>query len=159
VLPSPPYFAAKALVLGGYRALGQGSRAILGSPRMALSPRHPYRPGRDPYSEGTRALVELPIAVATRARLPVTGASLVLAPEALRRRMVRSLVRQPVVVLNLHAMDLLDPMTDRLPPPLAARQPELRIPVIERLRILAAVIEELAADHEPLHCADIAQRV
>jgi peptidoglycan/xylan/chitin deacetylase (PgdA/CDA1 family) len=159
VLPSPPYYAAKALAVGGYRALGQSSRAILGSPRIAWSPRHPYHPGRDPYREGERALVELPIAVATRARLPVTGASLALAPDPLRRRMVRSLVQQPVVVLNLHAMDLVDAEADRLPPPLAGRQPELRIPVIERLRIFAAVIEELAADHEALTCADIACQV
>ena len=34
VLPSPPYYAAKALVLGAYRLARRFSGAMLGSPRQ-----------------------------------------------------------------------------------------------------------------------------
>jgi len=159
VLPSPPYYAAKALVLGGYRLLGRASHAMLGSPRMPMAPRAPYRPGRNPYSRGDRALVELPMSVATPARLPVTGASLVLAPTPVRRIMVRALCRQPTIVLNLHAMDLVDSDRDGLPRALVERQPELRTPLPERMHILGAVLEELAAAHPPITCTDVAARV
>ncbi len=159
VLPSPPYYAAKTLVLGAYRLLRRSSRAIVGSPRMALSPRLPYRPGRDPYRRGHRDLVELPVSVATPARLPVTGASLVLAPARLRAAMVDTLARDPTVVLNLHAMDLVDPEVDGLPDALVARQPELLTTVGERLEILGAVLDDLCARHAPVTCAELAARL
>jgi hypothetical protein len=159
VLPSPPYYAVKALVVGGYRLLRRPSRAVIGRPRMAMAPRSPYRPGRDPYARGDRGLVELPVAVATRARLPVTGASLALAPAPVRQLLAQSLAAEPAVVLNLHAMDLVDPETDGLPRQLVARQPELRIPIGKRLTLLGRVLEQLAARHDPMTCAELAARV
>jgi peptidoglycan-N-acetylglucosamine deacetylase len=142
VLPSPPYYVAKAAVLGAYALLGRASAAMLGSPRVALAPRLPYRPGRDPYAAGHRQLVELPISVATVLGLPATGAALVLAPPPLRHLMVEALAELELVVLNLHALDLADPTA--LPPALAARQPELRTSWAERQRIVRDVVSRLA---------------
>lgn len=156
VLPSPAYFLVKLSVLTVLWLTSRSSRAILGSPALALAPRHPYRPARDPYRRGRRALLELPIAVATAARLPVTGACLVLAPALLRRAMLRSLGDQAVVVVNLHAMDLVEPESDGLPVALRRRQPELRIPLDERRRILWRALQELAASRQVMTCRQVA---
>ncbi len=144
VMPSPPYYLAKLGVLLAYRLSGRGSRALLGSPGIALAPRQPYRPASDPYQRGHRRLLELPIAVATPARLPVTGATLVLAPRPLRATLLRALDAEEVVVINLHGMDLLDPGVEPLPAAIRARQPELRVPLAKRLRILGRAFERLA---------------
>jgi len=144
VMPSPPYYLAKAGVLLAYRLAGHGSQALLGAPGIALAPRQPYRPASDPYQRGQRRLLELPIAVATPARLPVTGATLVLAPRPVRAMMLRSLDAEEVVMINLHTMDLLDPELEPLPAAIRARQPELRVPLAQRLRILRRVLERLA---------------
>lgn len=140
VLPSPAYYAAKAAVIASYKLDGRNSGAWLGPATMGLAPRTPYRPGYDPYRRGGRNILELPVATATRARLPVTGASLLMAPPPLRRMMLRSLGKLPVVVINLHAMDLVDPQADALSPALARRQPELRIPVGERMARLESML-------------------
>ncbi len=141
VLPSPPYYVLKSLVLGAYRALGRASAAELGSPRQPLAPRQPYRPGNDPYDPGGRRLLEIPIAVATPLGLPLTGAALALAPAPLRRALAGSLAADEVIVLNFHGIDLLD--AEALPEGLAARQPELRRPYSARRAIFAAAVGEL----------------
>jgi peptidoglycan/xylan/chitin deacetylase (PgdA/CDA1 family) len=105
VLPSPVYWAAKAAVLASYRARGRASVSLLGSPRGTLAPRRPYRPGHDPYTRGARRLLELPITVATPLRLPITGAALLLAPALVRRALLYALSREPIVIVNLHAME------------------------------------------------------
>jgi peptidoglycan/xylan/chitin deacetylase (PgdA/CDA1 family) len=157
VLASPPYYVAKAAVLSAYRLIGRRSAALLGSPRLALAPRSPYRPGDDPYEHGGRRIIELPIAVATPLGLPVTGASVTLAWPALRRAMTRALARRNAVVINLHAMELVDPKTDGLPKELAARQPELRMPLDERDAALRAFLTTIASQREIVTCATMAE--
>ncbi|OGR07552.1 MAG: hypothetical protein A2341_11775 [Deltaproteobacteria bacterium RIFOXYB12_FULL_58_9] len=156
VLPSPPYFFAKAAVLAGYRLLGRTSASMQGSAGMLIAPRQPYRPGRNPYVKGTRHLVELPISVATPLRLPVTGASLVLAPRALRRLLVSSLAKQKSVVLNLHAMDLA--RADEVTRSVVGHQPELRLDVEKRLRIIGECINGLGP-RTVVTCAQLAVSV
>ena len=158
VLPSPSYYAAKAGVLALYRLTGRTSTSILGSPSLALAPRAPYRPGLNPWTSGDRHLVELPIAVATPARLPVTGASLLLTPPSLRALLVRSLARETVLVINLHAIELADPEADGLPTEIVRRQPELRRSLSERQQVLREVLGQLASGREILTCAEIAKR-
>ncbi len=159
VMPSPGYWLAKAAVLASYRLRGRGSASLLGSPRHTLAPRRPYHPGRDPYERGERRLVELPITVATTLRLPFTGASIVLAPQALRTAMVRSLESEPLLVVNLHGMDLLDAEVDGLPHELARFQPELRLPVSQRDAILRGALATLASGRELVTCALLAREL
>lgn len=156
VMPSPPYYVAKAAVLAAYRLARRSTVSLLGSPRLAFAPRRPYRPGSDPYAEGNRSIVELPIAVSMQIGLPVTGASLVMAPPWLRRRMVKSLAGEDLVVINLHAMDFADPEGARLPSMLERRQPELRIPIDERDAILRGTLAVAASGRRMVTCAEIA---
>lgn len=159
VLPSPPYYLAKLAVLAGYRLRRRPSRAIVGSSLALSAPQTPYRPGSDPHTKGSRKVVELPISTATAWRLPCTGAAWIRSPGWLRRRMLRSLARQDVVVLNLHGMDLLDPTQDSLPPSLARYQPELRVSLQDRLNALTELGRALTQDRPVMVGAEIARRV
>ena len=126
--PSAAYYGAKALVMAAMRVAGRPSGSILGSPRVLLAPRRPYRPSAAaPYRRaGTTALVELPIAVTPLARLPVIGTSLVTAPAWLRRHLVAAALRASFFNLELHGIDLGDADADEISPALIARQPDLR---------------------------------
>ncbi len=159
VFPSPPYWLAKALVVGAYRLLGRPTQAHLGSPRLAIAPRRPYRPGPLPYTPGPRAIWELPIAVATAAGLPVTGATLELAPAPLRGLLAASQSASPVVVVGLHAMDFVERGADPLPDAIVARQPELRLAWPERRRRLLDALRAMASGREALTCGEVVQRL
>jgi hypothetical protein len=143
VFPSATYYGAKALVMGAMRAVGRVSGSVLGSPRVLLAPRHPYRPdAAAPYRAGSANIVELPIAVTPVARLPVIGTSLILAPAAVRRHLVAAALRAPFFNLELHGIDLADADADGMPAALTARQPDLRRPLAHKL---AALDDTLAA--------------
>jgi hypothetical protein len=159
VLPSPPYYLAKAGVMAAYRALGRHTAALLGSPRLPLAPRRPYRPGLEPYTPGPRGLWELPIAVAGLAGLPVTGATLALAPARLRALLARGLEDLEVVVLDLHAMDFVDLDHDDLAPEVSSRQPELAIAWPERERRLREALGAIAQGRAAVTCAAVAARL
>ena len=137
VFPSVPYYGAKALVMGAMRARGRASGSVLGSPRVLLAPRRPYRPAAGaPYRRGDAPIVELPIAVTPLARLPVIGTSIILAPAWLRRRLVTSALRAGLFNLELHGIDLCDADADGIPAALVARQPDLRRPLAHKLAAL-----------------------
>ncbi len=157
VLPSPSYYALKLAVLASYRAMGRNVGSSWKTPRMGLVPTQPYRPSIKPYERGSRNLIELPIAVSTAARLPLTAAAMVLAPSGVRRFMMRSLASRDVVVVNFHAMDLVDPTADELPAELVRYQPELRIVIDERLERLRGSLALLLRDRAPMTCATIAR--
>jgi peptidoglycan/xylan/chitin deacetylase (PgdA/CDA1 family) len=141
--PSVPYYGAKAAVMAAMRVAGRPSGSFLGSPKVLLAPRVPYRPDPGaPYRRGSAALLELPIAVTSLAGLPVIGTTLVTAPAWLRRRLVADVLRAPFFNLELHGIDLADAEADELPPALVARQPDLRRPLSHKL---AALDETLAA--------------
>jgi peptidoglycan/xylan/chitin deacetylase (PgdA/CDA1 family) len=145
VFPSAAYYGAKAVVMGAMRAVGRKSGSVLGTPRVLLAPRRPYRPAAgDPYRDGGAGdgLVEIPIAVTRGARLPVIGTSLIVAPAWLRRRMVASALGEPLFNLELHGIDLCDAAEDGIPAALVARQPDLRRPLAHKR---AALEETLAA--------------
>jgi peptidoglycan-N-acetylglucosamine deacetylase len=147
VFPSPPYYAAKALVMAAMRLAGRPSGSFLGSPRVLFAPRGPYRPQPgSAYRPGRRGaggdLLELPIAVTPLARLHVIGTSLILAPAWLRRHLVSAALRAPFFNLELHGIDLADAEADEIPPALVARQPDLRRPLAHKL---AALDETLSA--------------
>jgi peptidoglycan/xylan/chitin deacetylase (PgdA/CDA1 family) len=137
VFPSATYYGAKALVMAAMRALGRQSGSVLGSPRVLLAPRHPYRPAPGaPYQPGGAAIVELPITVTPVARLPVIGTSLILAPAAVRRHLVAAALRARFFNLELHGIDLADAGADGMPAALIARQPDLRRSLAHKLAAL-----------------------
>ncbi|MBW2529734.1 MAG: polysaccharide deacetylase family protein [Deltaproteobacteria bacterium] len=141
VFPCPPYYAAKALVMAGMRLAGRRSAAVLDTPQVWRAPRQPYRPSRPWFRPGGTGLVELPILVTPRLRLPVIGTSLALAGPRLARAILRRCRSLPFVGLELHGIDFLE-AADGLRD-LARVQVDLRIPVTSKLAVLRAVLAEL----------------
>jgi hypothetical protein len=149
LFPTPPYYAAKALVMAALAAFGRPSGAVMTDPRGLAAPPVPYRPDRAaPWRRGDAALVELPIAVSPLLRVPAIGTSLLLAPDAVRRTLIASMARRPLFNFELHAIDLIDAEDDGIPGALVARQPDLRVPVARKRAVLASVLEHIAGRFE-----------
>lgn len=146
IFPAVPYWAAKAAVLGWMRLQGRRSGAILDTPRVLLAPRVPYRPDpARPERPGNAPLVELPMSVTPRARLPFIGTFVVRAPWPLVRAAYLSLRGEPFLSLELHAVDLLGP-EDGLPAALSATQGDLQLPLQGKLDRLEQAVGWIASD-------------
>jgi peptidoglycan-N-acetylglucosamine deacetylase len=144
--PSLPYYAAKAAVMASMQLRQRPSGSYLGSPRVLLAPRSPYRPSAaDPYARGALPIWELPMAVSRVLRLPVIGTTVVTAPEWLRQRLVAASLHRPFFNLELHGIDLADAEADAFPPALIARQPDLRRSLADKTAALAATLTQVRA--------------
>ncbi|UQA55682.1 polysaccharide deacetylase family protein [Polyangium aurulentum] len=141
VFPCPGYYGAKALVMGALRLVGRTSASVLDTPRVLTAPARPYRPGRPWYRRGRRAFVELPIGVTRWLRLPFIGTSVALAGERGARWLAEGCAEEPLVNLELHAIDFLG-VDDGLEH-LAPHQPELRVPLARRMDALSAAVETI----------------
>ncbi len=159
IFPAPPYYAAKLAVMGALALSGRPSGAVLTDPRALLAPRRPYRPASAaPWRRGGSSLVELPIAVTPWLRLPVIGTSLLLAPEPVRRLLLAAIRHEPVFNFELHGIDFADAERDGIPGELVARQPDLRLPIAEKLARLDEIIEALGGPFRFSTLAEIAER-
>ncbi len=149
VFPSPGYYAAKLAMMSAMRILGRSSGAVTTDPRSLLAPIVPYRPSAQaPWKRGQASVVQLPIGVTPVTRIPLIGTSLLLAPSRLRAGWLDSVRHQSFLNLEFHALDLVDATEDRIPNCLVRKQPDLRIPGREKLRILEATLDRLAADYQ-----------
>jgi len=142
VFPCPAYYAAKAAVLAAQRLGRRTSESVVDSPKVLLAPRRPYRLGRPYYRRGS-GLLELPIQVTPRLRLPVIGTALTLAGPALAGWLVRQVAQLEFVNLELHGIDLLE-ARDGLEG-LARHQPDLSVPLSRKHAVLDAVVDVLSA--------------
>ena len=157
--PATVYYSAKALVMGTLRLLGRPSRAVLDTPRVLFAPRVPYRPDlRAPYSLGKAALLELPMSVGPVTRLPFIGTFVTRLPWPLVKSTYRSLLRDPLLNFELHAIDVLDE-SDGVPAVLARQQRDLKVPVREKLKRLKEVFGWLWSDGEPVTLAEASKRL
>ena len=164
IFPSPTYFALRASAIGLYRLRGQPSRSLAGDLRQFAASRFPYRPDRErlfrPGQEGAqRQLVELPIAVLPRLRLPYIGTSLTMLPDVAGRLLTMGLLASHAPInLELHAIDFLDRSDPGVAPALAARQRDLSVPYSVKRRRLGAVFEALNAARELVRLDELAAR-
>jgi hypothetical protein len=157
--PSTPYYAAKAAVMATLGLLGRPSRAVLDSPRVLTAPRTPYRPSLSaPYQRGLAPLVELPISVTPGLGVPFIGTFVTVAPWPIVRGALRSLSGDPLINLELHAVDVLDER-DGISPALVRQQRDLRVPVREKLRRLQTLFRRLCVDREVVTLGAAAQRL
>lgn len=140
VFPCPAYWAAKAAAVGLIRARGRESHSVVDTPRVLTSPVRPYRVGR-PYHRRGAGLLELPIQVTPKLRLPVIGTSLTLGGPRMARWLVSACVGEPLVNLELHGIDLLD--ADDGLGELAPHQPDVRIPLPRKRASLLAAVDAL----------------
>jgi hypothetical protein len=139
VLPSPPYYAAKAIAIALYAMRGRRSRSILGGAAQWFGRRKPH------WRDGVR---ELPIATLPVLRAPVIGTSVL----GLRDRGAAAFARAGRagghLNLELHGIDALD--GSDATPELAGAQPGLRLAASEKLRRLRALLEALTESAENL---------
>lgn len=140
VFPCPAYYLAKAAALGVIRARGRSSHSVLDDPRVLLAPTRPYRVGR-PYQRRGQGLLELPVQVTRGPRLPFIGTTLTLLGARGARLLTRMVVGEPLVNLELHGIDVLD--ADDGFPELRQHQPDARVPHVQKLLALGAVVDEL----------------
>ena len=128
--PALPYYLGKAGVMAALAATGRPSRAVLDRPRVLFAPRTPYRPRADePYARGDVALLELPVATGALG-FPLIGTFVAAMPRA-ARLLAFTARRRPLLVLELHGVDLLD--ASDASPALAARQRDLSVPAAEKI--------------------------
>lgn len=157
VFPCPPYYLAKLAAIGLGSVRGRSSSSLIDTPRVLGAPRRPYRVGT-PYWRRGRGLLELPIQVTRFLRLPFIGTSLTLAGPALAHWLARSLVGEPLINLELHGVDLLDQHDDLAE--LAALQVDLRVPLAQKQKTLAVVVETLrGAGYEMVTLSEAARRL
>lgn len=160
IFPAPPYYLAKAAVMGALALRGRPSGAVLTNPRALFAPRRPYRPDPEaPWRRGTSELIELPVTVTPYLRVPVIGTSLVLAPPLLRECLLRAIAREPLFNFELHGIDFIDAEEDGIPGELVDRQPDLRLPVKEKLARLDAIMNQLARGFDFTTLAEVAEAV
>ncbi len=157
LFPAPGYYAAKAVVMAALALVGRPSGAVLTQPRALLAPAEPYRPDPTaPWRRGRSSVVELPVAVTPRARVPAIGTSLLLAPEPVRARILAAMRRRRVFNFELHGIDLADADADGIPPALVARQPDLRLPLAVKQDRFEAMLAYLGRHFELTTLADVA---
>ncbi|HXX69717.1 MAG TPA: polysaccharide deacetylase family protein [Polyangiaceae bacterium] len=140
VFPSPAYWAAKATALARIALLRRTSRSILDTPLVLTAPTRPYRVGR-PYWRAGHGVLELPIQVTRRARLPVIGTSLTLWGAVVARRLARACVGEPLINLELHGIDVLD-ASDGLEE-LRPHQLDVQVAATHKLAALRSAIETI----------------
>lgn len=157
--PAAPYYSAKALVMGALKLLGRPSRAVLDTPRVLFAPRVPYRPDLlAPYSVGSAPLIELPMSVGRRTRVPFIGTFVTQAPWAVVKATYASLRADVLLNFELHAIDVLDE-TDGVPAALARQQRDLKVPVKQKLKRLKEAFGWLWSDGEPVTLAEASNRL
>jgi len=157
VFPSPGYYAAKAAVMTMLAALRKPSGAVMTNPRLLAAPAVPYRPSMSaPWKRGQAPIVELPIATTPWLRVHAIGTSLLVAPTWLRDRLVDAMAKREFWNLELHGIDFTDAEQDGIPGELVDRQPDLRIPIDDKLERMDQLLNRVTARWEVQTLGDIA---
>jgi len=155
IFSCPPYYLAKAAIMGWQKLSGRPSRSAMVAPETLLAPLTPYRPSRahiwrsDPNSD---LPWEIPMCVVPGVRFPVIGTSLQLMG-ATGFDAVFPLLRRAhprLFQLEFHAIDFMD--ADDLrgaenAAELIAAQPDLRVSWPRKRAIYRHVISRLRADY------------
>jgi peptidoglycan-N-acetylglucosamine deacetylase len=134
--PSAPYFAAKWAAMLKGTLTGHRSASIVGEIRAPFTSRRPYR-----HANG---LLELPMSVIGPLRLPAIGTFFTLYGAGGMRRLLPSLAREPWLNIELHGIDLVDPLDEGVPRELRARQPDLRTTLDRKREIFRGWLSALS---------------
>ena len=143
VFPCPTYMAMKDAAIAAYSVLGRPSRSVIDTPAVLTAPTRPYRVGT-PYWKRGNGILELPIQVTRRLRLPYIGTFLMIAGVDRARWLTKGVVGEPLINLELHGIDVLD-KNDGLDE-LARSQRDLHVPVSQKEDTLGAIVEMLRAE-------------
>lgn len=141
VFPCPVYMAAKDAAIAAYSLLRRPSRSVIDTPSVLTAPTRPYRIGR-PYFRRGDGILELPVQVTRRLRLPYFGTSLMVAGVAGARWLTEGVIGEPLINIELHGLDLLDEHDADLAA-LAEHQRDLRIPLAKKADVMESVVAML----------------
>lgn len=157
IFPAPGYYAAKAAVMTALSVIGRPSGAVMTNPRALAAPTEPYRPSMTaPWKRGQAPIVELPIAVTPWTRLPAIGTTLLVAPEWARTRLLDAMAKRRFFNFELHGIDFADAEKDGIPGELVDRQPDLRLPIDQKLERMAQILSTLRQRWDFATLADVA---
>jgi hypothetical protein len=157
LFPAPGYYAAKAAVMAALAIARRPSGAVMTDPRALAAPAAPYRPAMTaPWRRGQAPLVELPVATTPWLRLPAIGTSLIVAPAAVRAALVRAMAGRAFWNFELHGIDFADAEADGIPGELVARQPDLRVPIADKLARIDQLLDHIARGWQLITLAEAA---
>ena len=131
LLPSPPYYAAKAAAIALYAMRRRRSVSILGGMRQLFARRQAHR---------RRGVRELPIATLPCLRAPVIGTTVMPFPALARAAFAGGHLN-----LELHGIDALD--RSDVPREIAEVQPGLGLRAAEKMRRLRNLLASLPGSH------------
>lgn len=149
LLPSPPYYLAKALAIALHALRGKKSHSILGNIGQLFGARGAH------LRAGLR---EFPVSTLPVLRAPVIGTVVVGVGEHLAGFLSERSFAKGHFNLELHGIDALDDSDTDLPA-LARVQPGLRVPAKVKLARLAALLGRLRARAESCTLEDAATRL
>lgn len=149
LLPSPPYYLAKAAAIGLYALRRRPSQSILGGMGQLFAARRPH------LRAGVR---ELPIATLPLLRAPVFGTIVLGVGDQLAARLLRWSAAAGHVNLELHGIDALD-ATDADSAGLSQVQPGLRAKATDKLRRLRLALRSLKSLGEACTLEGAARRL
>ena len=133
LFPSPPYYLAKAAVMGVMRLRGRESQSILDRPSIMWQRTTPHQ---------RRGLAEFPVTVLPWTRAPFIGTSLLMMGHrgyTIARPMLR---RLRFVNLEFHGIDMCDLEEDGIDPVLL-EQPDLHHPLSTKRDLFRQVLLDL----------------
>jgi hypothetical protein len=131
LLPSPPYYAAKAAAIALYALRGRRSLSILGGVGQLFARRKAHR---------RRGVRELPVATLPCLRAPVIGTTVLPLPFLARAAFAGGHLN-----LELHGIDALD--RSDVPAEIARSQPGMRMPADRKLQRLRRLLGTLPGEH------------
>jgi hypothetical protein len=162
--PTPFYFAARATALLAYRIKRRPSHSLVGSLREFSAPRRPFfpstqnrtRPARG--ASRARSILEIPMSVGP-ARTPWLGTTVAHFPDPVGRALTGGVLRhRGPAIFELHAIDFADGR-DGFESALIGAQPDLRTPLLDKMRRLRETLESLRTHRRLEPLAEMAGRV
>ncbi len=133
LFPCPPYYLAKAAVMGLMRLRGKESQSILDHPSIMWQRTTPHR---------RRGVVELPVTVLPWVRAPFIGTSLLMMGRGGYAACRPLLERLRFVNLEFHGIDMCDLEEDGIDPALL-QQPDLHHPLSTKRDLFRQVLLDL----------------
>jgi hypothetical protein len=149
LFPCPPYYLAKAAVMGSMRLRGRQSQSILDHPRVMWQSRRPHQ---------RAGMLELPITVLPGVRFPFIGTSLLMMAARGYALAKPLLHRLSFVNLEFHGIDLCDLDADGIDPVLL-KQPDLRVSLNDKLVLFRRVLTDLREAYTVDTLAHLAPRL
>ncbi len=162
LFPSLPYYLTRAAAIASIRLQRRRSHSLIGDARMMSAGRKPYlaSPSAPWNKTDSNGIIELPIAVAPLplGGLPALGSLFSLFGAKGSKLLYKTLsMSDAPLVVEFHALDFMSSVEDDLPEALSV-QPDLNIPLEQKLSNYADVIDYIRRDYATLTLNGLARK-